>query len=329
MAKMKKETKTLPILELKMLEGEKGGFSGYGSPFNQVDDYGDIVLRGAYANVIDQFLEDGFNVDTHDWSYRSAIGFPVEAYEDEYGLYFRSEFHGTDDAQQVRQKMLERAEAKKKIFYSIGYYVKEAEILSYDQIDERLGSVLVAAELEKAKSRAGKYGRIRLLKEIELAEISVVLRPAAAGAVGSEVKSGDAEDTETDVEAKDSTENGSQSPPSPSATSPEEKDAEGRQDGQPLEVRQAVALAAVGDIIASWKDISDLQVKEGRAISESRRRRIKDLRDSLQEGVGELDALLAETEPKSTDSDDPKTADDGLWIQMERARATRLRLLRD
>lgn len=311
-----KQQKVLPIENLKMLEEQKeGGFEGYGSPFHQLDSYGDIVMKGAYNDVIERFLEDGFNVDSHDWSYRSAIGFPTEAREDDYGLFFRSVFHGTEDAQQVRQKMKERAAAGKKIFFSIGYYIKEAEILTYEQVEEKLSSTLTAAELEKAKAFAGKYGRVRLLKKIDLAEVSVVLRPAAMGAYGTGVKSADGGEQKTESESE-----------IPAATQKtENKSADDRPDGQPLEVRQAVALAAVDDIIASWKDISDLQVKEGRAISESRRRRIKDLRDTLAEGVKELDALLAETEPKK---DEEEKSDDGLWLQLERARATRLKLLR-
>lgn len=311
-ASPKKETKTAPFLELKMDEDGNGGFSGIGSPFLFVDDGGDIVMPGAYKGTIESFLDGGFNVDSHGWSYKDAVGYPVSAEEKAEGLYFESKFHGTEDAQSVRQKMRERIEAKKKVFYSIGYYTRSAEIVSQEKIDEVLGDVLDDAELEKARQAAGKFGAVRLLKELELAEISVVMRPMATAAQATSVKSAGAVETAAHGETDDT----------------EEKNDGERQDGTPLRKRQDDALAAVSDVIERWSEIGDLCLKEGRAISSARRKRLKGLRDHLAAGVGELDALLEETEPepKQEQKPDTKADKDSLWLERERARTTAARL---
>ena len=150
-----------------------------------------------------------------------------------------------------------------------------------------------------AKSAAARWGRVRLLKAIDLAEISAVLRPAARGAEGTSVKSVEAEEGGATANEAIGVE----------GKSNENNDEGDRRDDPRLQTRQADALAALDDVIERWKDIDDLCLKEGRSISESRRKRLRSLRDDLAGGVKELDALLAETEPKP--KDEGKT--DDLW----------------
>src|SRR5688500_20293766 len=116
------EHKYIDLAQMKAITDGAGGFEGYASVFGELDDVGDIILPGAYADTIPTFLEQGFTAQSHDWNVAGGvIGFPTEAREDGEGLFIRNAFHSTPDAQAVRTKVLERKAAGKRVSLSIGY----------------------------------------------------------------------------------------------------------------------------------------------------------------------------------------------------------------
>jgi len=72
--------------EIKAIDDE-GGFSGYGSVFDVVDSYKDVVVAGAFKNTIADFEEKG-DMPALLWQHSSAepIGVWESIAEDEHGL---------------------------------------------------------------------------------------------------------------------------------------------------------------------------------------------------------------------------------------------------
>lgn len=149
-------------VQFKFDDAGNGSFSGYGSVFNNLDSYGDIVVPGAYVDTIPQFLKMGFVAIGHDWC-GTPVAYPTEAREDSFGLYFSAAFHSTKAAQNARRVMRERLEAGKDVGLSIGYRVK-----GYTDLDDGT----------------------RELTKIDLHEISIVTVPANRAAVVTGAKSG-------------------------------------------------------------------------------------------------------------------------------------------
>lgn len=143
-------------------ESGSGAFSGYGSVFGNVDSYGDVVERGAYAETLDAFLASGFIAIGHDWS-ATPVAYPTSAYEDDYGLHLTAQFHSTAAAQDARAVMRERIAAGKSVGLSIGYRVR-------DSVDREDG--------------------VRELRGVDLFEVSIVTVPANRSAVVTGAKSG-------------------------------------------------------------------------------------------------------------------------------------------
>jgi len=154
--------KSISAAEFKFDDAGNGAFSGYGSVFGNVDSYGDVVMRGAYAETMADFLKAGFIAVGHDWG-STPIAYPTDAKEDDYGFHFSAAFHSTDEAQAARRVMRERLDAGKTVGLSIGYRVKG----SNDREDG-----------------------IRELTKLDLYEISIVTVPANRAAVVTGAKSG-------------------------------------------------------------------------------------------------------------------------------------------
>lgn len=166
------ETKTLPLLESKMSEEGHGTLEGYASVKNEVDSYGDVILDGAYANL-EELKSSGWSGFNHE----GAVGWIVEAYEDQKGLFVKIAFHSDPESQSVRTKIKERLEAGKKVGMSIMYRTVEA---SYATRDEK---------------------EVRELKKIETVEAGAVLLPAAKSATVASVKDGSGTSIGEDFEA--------------------------------------------------------------------------------------------------------------------------------
>lgn len=154
------EIKTLPLesLQLKM-DGEGMTFSGYASVFGGVDSYGDTIDPKAYDKTIKRKASD--RPIRMRWNhYGPVIGKWTAMRVDEKGLYVEGELTpGHSTASDVYASLKHGAIDG----MSIGYIPKKIEM-----VDE---------------------GKRRLLKEIELVEISVVEEPADKNATVSDVKS--------------------------------------------------------------------------------------------------------------------------------------------
>lgn len=111
--------------ELKAVNSGNGGWEGYGSLIGIRDDGGDIVDAGAYLRTIEYFKHHGFIADGHNWDSvaSGAIGTVVEALEDSTGLYLKTEYHSTPNAQAARTVAQERLARGKSVGLSIGYSV--------------------------------------------------------------------------------------------------------------------------------------------------------------------------------------------------------------
>ena len=149
------EIKQLPLnsLELKFDEGMK--FSGYASMFDGVDSYGDTVIKGAYADT----LRDRKRPIGMRWNhYGEVIGKWVSLAEDEKGLFVKGELTPNHSKASDVYASLKHGAIDG---MSIGYRVKDFE----------------------------QTGDIRILKAIDLVEISIVEEPADLNAKIGEVKS--------------------------------------------------------------------------------------------------------------------------------------------
>lgn len=167
-----------------------GELSGYAAVFGEIDEGGDLILKGAFTDTIDEYLLTGFTAHSHDWSVDGVIGYPVAAKEDDYGFYVESRFHSTPDAQMVRTKAQERMDAGKQVGLSIGYQLAEAARYIFPKDYEKelpkyLRSDALAENLEKAK----RFQKIRLLAKINNFEYSIVTAPMNKLAQAVSVKS--------------------------------------------------------------------------------------------------------------------------------------------
>lgn len=99
-----------------------GKISGYAAVFGNRDDGGDIIEPGFFADVLDDFLREGFIAWNHQWD--NPIATPEEAREDGLvGLYSVAEFHSTPTAQEKRVIAQERLARGKQVGLSIGYEI--------------------------------------------------------------------------------------------------------------------------------------------------------------------------------------------------------------
>lgn len=156
--------------DLKLLDDSThGGFSGYVAVFGNEDSYGDIIEPGAFKDGLADFIRDGFTPVGHDWE-DLPVATIAEAYEDEYGLFMRCEFHSTQNAQDARTVVRERLARGKTVGLSIGYEVLEYSLVKSDDPNQ--------------------WRMKRRLLKIKLYEGSIVTVPANALAGVTDAKSG-------------------------------------------------------------------------------------------------------------------------------------------
>lgn len=142
--------------------GEDGTFSGYGSVFNELDSYKDVVVKGAFEESLAKKKPSLL------WQHRSGepVGVYTEVREDDHGLFV---------AGKLALKTVRGAEAYELLKMgaisglSIGYVTND------DSYDRETG--------------------ITTLKEIDLWEVSLVTFPANESARVSAVKNIDEIDT--------------------------------------------------------------------------------------------------------------------------------------
>lgn len=143
---------------------EDGVISGYASVFGNVDSYGDIVVKGAFAKFLAKMAETGKVIPVfygHNMEDPKAnIGRVTELREDDHGLFFMAKLDLSGE--------------------TYGRVV-------YEQLkDGRLDSLSFGYSVIEASNTKDGYE----LRELELYEISVVPIPANQEAQITEVKAG-------------------------------------------------------------------------------------------------------------------------------------------
>lgn len=89
---MIKVQKTLSLSEVELKSSGEGGaltFEGYASTFGNVDSYGDTILKGAYANVINSGSMPKMFFNHKSWEL--PIGKWLKMQEDDHGLFMKGE----------------------------------------------------------------------------------------------------------------------------------------------------------------------------------------------------------------------------------------------
>lgn len=141
---------------------DDGLFSGYGSVFETVDSYREVVMPGAFAESLAGIKAKGRPVPVL-WQHRTGepIGIYTSLVEDAHGLKVEGQLILDGVARAKEAHALMKAGAVSGL--SIGYYVRE------DSWDEK--------------------ERVRLLKKVDLVEISLVTFPANDDARVDAIKS--------------------------------------------------------------------------------------------------------------------------------------------
>lgn len=183
------ERKFIDFKDLKISDEGPGEISGYRSVFGEIDEGGDIVVKGFFADGISEYLQSGFTAHSHDWSFSEAVGFPVDAKEDDYGFFVKSQFHSTLDAQNIRTKAKERKDAGKTVGFSFGYSVTEKQYIEAKDYKEQLPQFIKPERLAANLKKAQEFSRIRILLKGETIEDSLVTSPMQKLATATGVKS--------------------------------------------------------------------------------------------------------------------------------------------
>lgn len=121
---VKMELKGLPVTEIKVVDEANGIIEAYVSIFNNVDSYGDVVLKGAFADSIKAwFPRYPKGVWGHDWN--DPIAKTLEIREDERGLYIKGQL-----IMEVQRAKEAYALIKAGVMtdFSFGYEVNDYEI---------------------------------------------------------------------------------------------------------------------------------------------------------------------------------------------------------
>jgi HK97 family phage prohead protease len=154
---MKKEIKTFPF-EVKKTQEENNifTFEGYASTFGNVDLGDDIIVRGAFSNSLSKNSQVPIL-----WQHQMTepVGISIELYEDDKGLFIKGNLPKEDTL--VSGRIIPQMKVGSIREMSIGYFTK-------------------VSDMEKG---------IRLLKEIELFEVSLVTKAMNPQATVSGFKS--------------------------------------------------------------------------------------------------------------------------------------------
>jgi len=309
--------------EFKLTESGAGGFEGYASVFGVRDDGGDIVEAGAFKDTLSRFLTDGFISMGHDWEGQS-IGTISNAREDARGLYLQAEYHSTPQAQEARTIAQERMARGKSVGLSIGYEilpggaefsddgtrhllkiglfevaqvtvpmlrsagmtgVKAAWSTSY--VNDLPDSAFAYIESGGEKDDQGKTVP-RTLRHFPHHDSSGAPDPAHVRNALARIPQSDLSDS-----AKASAEAHVRK----HATAMDIGKAHDHDDELSFDDHSEHVRVAVQEFGLRARSGSEIRLKEGRAISSSRRGRLADMRDALHGHANEIDALLTETAP--------------------------------
>ena len=171
------EFKTWRESEAKASDNSKSNlmeFEGYLAYFNNVDSYGDVIEKGAFAETISEIKSNGKTLPVLEqhggWGSTSGdytpIGYYSDMWEDDKGLYVKGVLYTTDRGTNMYKILKESP--KGAMGQSIGYRVRESREPSADE--------------------TRKTGVYRYLSNLELREGSIVTFPANDKARVEEVK---------------------------------------------------------------------------------------------------------------------------------------------
>ena len=179
--------KFIELKSLKMSDSGPGTIEGLRAVFD-IDEGGDLIIKGAFEETIPEYLSSGFTAQAHQWGFAEAVGFPIEAYETDRGLWVKSQFHSTADAQDIRTKAKERMKAGKTVGFSFGYSVQDSETMRAHEYERELPRIVPSHRLEYNLRQAKRFSQIRLLKKLAVIEDSIVTAPMNKLAMATGVK---------------------------------------------------------------------------------------------------------------------------------------------
>jgi HK97 family phage prohead protease len=183
------ERKFIDLKELKVSDEGPGTIEGYRAVFGELDQGGDILVKGAFADSHAEYMHSGFSAHSHIWDFKDAVGYPVEAYEDDHGWFVKSEFHTTQGAQDVRTIARERMQAGKQVGFSFGYKTDAFQFIEQKDFAAELPKYITAERLAENMKKAQSFSRIRILKKVSAIEDSLVTAPMNKLAAATGVKS--------------------------------------------------------------------------------------------------------------------------------------------
>lgn len=184
---MNTEYKFVDLKSLKMSDKGPGEISGYRAVFD-IDEGGDLLVKGAFRDTTEEFLNLGFTAHSHVWTFSEAVGFPLSAKEDSHGWYVTSQFHSTQTAQDVRTIAKERMKAGKQVGFSFGYSAKEYDFIEARNYERELPRYVSADRMEFNLSQAKRFPKIRILRAVDVIEDSIVTAPMNKLAAATGVK---------------------------------------------------------------------------------------------------------------------------------------------
>lgn len=234
----KRELKQFVTAEVKMGDGSgHGSIEGYANVKGNVDSYGDRVVDGAYLKL-DELVKNGFAAQGHEW-YELGIGTITEAREDAKGLYVKMDFHSDEKSQRIRTVCKERIERGKSVAFSIGYFTKE---WSYIEEDGQ---------------------NIRLLKGIEVFEVSIVTVPANNLSLATSAKA---------------------------------------KSGSSLADHCTAVVADVRELAARMEEVKTLRAEKGKGLSDERKGDLEVIRGFLAESLQVVEGALTDDKSKGHDA---------------------------
>ena len=63
------ERKFTALKDLKVTDEGPGTIEGYRSVYGVIDEGGVIVVKGAFAHTLSEYLHSGFSAQAHDWDF--------------------------------------------------------------------------------------------------------------------------------------------------------------------------------------------------------------------------------------------------------------------
>lgn len=122
-------------LELKDVDTKSGIVCGYYAAFDNIDSYGDMIVKGAFKKTIAERGPQGTKQIKHLWQHDTwcPIGIPTLLKEDKIGLYFEAQFSKIQKAQETLTMYAEGILNE----HSIGYRTIKEEAVT-DESNGRL-----------------------------------------------------------------------------------------------------------------------------------------------------------------------------------------------